>query len=305
MELKNLRYFVAVAEADSLTHAAEDRLPTADPSASRHIRKLESDLGVLLMARSPQGMKLTPAGRAFLNHARLILSQVERAREAMQQISRPARNSFTLGFLVGYETAWLPEVVRILRPELREIDLVVYSRSTVELMRALLGGEIDAAFLRPEPNSPRLTFRSLVREPIVAVLPSNNPLANRRSIRPQDLATEGFISIARTSGPTLRAMVDEYAAQSGIKLRQACEAHDLPTAISLVLSTPGISLLPRYAENLLPLSAVIRPLEGRAPEIALAIGYNTTKVSPILEHLLSRLEGLVTWATLNQSMAET
>jgi LysR family hca operon transcriptional activator len=250
-------------------------------------------------------MKLTPAGRAFLNHARLILSQVERAREAMQQISRPARNSFTLGFLVGYETAWLPEVVRILRPELKEIDLVVYSRSTVELMRALLGGEIDAAFLRPEPNSPRLTFRSLVREPIVAVLPSNNPLANRRSIRPQDLATEGFISIARTSGPTLRAMVDEYAAQSGIKLRQACEAHDLPTAISLVLSTPGISLLPRYAENLLPLSAVIRPLEGRAPEIALAIGYNTTKVSPILEHLLSRLEGLVTWATLNQSMAET
>ena len=305
MELSNLRHFVAVAEAESPTHAAEDGLPAADPSASRHIRKLESDLGVLLMTRGSQGMKMTPAGRAFLDHARLILSQVERAREAMQQVSHPARNSFTLGFLIGYETAWLPQVVRILRPELKEMDLVVYSRSTVELMRALLGGEIDAAFLRPEPNSPRLTFRSLVREPIVAVLPSNNPLANRRSIRPQDLATEDFVSIAKAAGPTLRTMVDEYAAQSGIELRQACEAHDLPTAISLVVSTPGVSLLPRYAKNLLPLSAVIRPLQGRAPEIALAIGYNTTKVSPMLEHLLSRLDDLVTWAARNQSMAET
>src|SRR5207302_8662736 len=108
MELRHLRYFVAVAEAGSLTVAAEKKLHTAQPSLSRQIRDLEYEVGVPLMNRSVHGIELTAAGRTFLDHARLALAQVEAAREAARRAAEPANQSFALGFLTGQEMDWLP-----------------------------------------------------------------------------------------------------------------------------------------------------------------------------------------------------
>jgi LysR family hca operon transcriptional activator len=110
MELRHLRYFVAVAEEGSLTVAAERRLHTAQPSLSRQIRDLEDEVGAQLMIRSARGIELTAAGRIFLDHARLALAQVDAAGEAARRAAQPAKSSFALGFLTGHEIDWLPEV---------------------------------------------------------------------------------------------------------------------------------------------------------------------------------------------------
>src|SRR6185503_8088421 len=139
MELRHLRYFVAVAEEGSLTLAAERRLHTAQPSLSRQIRDLEYEVGAQLMIRSAHGIELTAAGRAFLDHARLALAQVDAAREAARRAAQPARLSFALGFLTGKEIDWLPEAIRLLRDELR----VSRSRSRASILptsRMLLSG---------------------------------------------------------------------------------------------------------------------------------------------------------------------
>ncbi len=112
MELRHLRYFVAVAEEGSLTVAAQKRLHTAQPSLSRQIHDLELELGVQLLNRGPRGIELTPSGRVFLDHARVALLQVEAAGEAARRAAQPARASFAIGFLTGYEMDWLPAVSR-------------------------------------------------------------------------------------------------------------------------------------------------------------------------------------------------
>src|SRR5438445_10503939 len=128
MELRHLRYFVAVAEERSLTLAAERRLHTSQPSLSRQIRDLEYQVGVQLMTRSARGVELTEAGRVFLDHARLALAQVGAAREAARRAAQPAKPSFGLGFLTGQEMDWLPEAMRILRDELPNIEVTVLSQ---------------------------------------------------------------------------------------------------------------------------------------------------------------------------------
>ena len=122
MELRHLRYFVAVAEAGSLTGPGQRKLHTTQPSLSRQIRDLADEVGARLLTRSARGIELTPAGRAFLDHARSLLSQVEAAAEAARRAAHPAKPCFVLGFLTGHELTWMPEALRILHNELPNID---------------------------------------------------------------------------------------------------------------------------------------------------------------------------------------
>src|ERR1700721_4489651 len=127
MELRHLRYFVAVAEAGSLTVAAEKRLHTAQPSLSRQIRDLECEVGVPLMNRSVHGIELTAAGRAFLDHARLALTQAEAAAEAARRAAQPPRKTFAIGFQTGHEINWLPQAMNVLREELKGTEVTISS----------------------------------------------------------------------------------------------------------------------------------------------------------------------------------
>src|SRR6266436_6259151 len=167
VELRHIRYFVAVAEAGSLTVAAEQTLHTSQPSLSRQIRDLEDEVGARLLTRRARGIELTPAGRAFLEHARVVLSQVEAAAEAARRVAHPAKPCFVMGFLTGHELTWMPEALRILRDELPNVDVMISSQCSPLLANALLKGTVDAAFLRRERGLPDLAFRLLVREPLV------------------------------------------------------------------------------------------------------------------------------------------
>ena len=121
MELRHLRYFVAVVEAGSLSEAAEKKLHTSQPSLSRQIRDMEYEVGVALLTRSVTGVVMTAAGRAYLDHARIALAQVDAAREAARRAAQPAKRSFAVGFQTGVEMDWLPAVTKVLRDELRNL----------------------------------------------------------------------------------------------------------------------------------------------------------------------------------------
>jgi LysR family hca operon transcriptional activator len=293
MELRHLRYFVAVAEEGNFTRAAEQRLHTAQPSLSRQIRDLETELGAQLIVRGPRGVELTPAGRVLLDHARVILSQVEVAREATRRAARPARTPFVVGFLTGYEMEWLPRIMETLRDELLNTELIIHSASSPELMRGLLSGRIDMAFLRPGEETGGLAFKLIAHEELFVLLPSGHRLASNGAVEIGELARERFINFTRAFAPALRRVIDDYLSRSGVSLVPAHEAETLPMVISLVLSTGGVTLLPAYARRLLPPSVVDVDLRGPVPSIPLAIGYNTANTSPLLRRVLERVDAFI------------
>src|ERR1700738_3977451 len=291
MELRHLRYFVAVVEAGSLTVAAR-KLHTSQPSLSRQIRDLEDEVGAQLLTRRARGIELTPAGRAFLEHARSVLSQVEAAIEAARRVAHPAKPCFSMGFLTGHELTWMPEALQILRDELPNIDVMISSQYSPLLADGLSKGKIDAAFLRREQGAPDLAFRLLVKEPLVVVLPSDHRLAALKAISPQDLVGETFVTVSRTA-PVLRGIIDNYLKRSGIHITPAHEIDHVVMGMSVIASTRGVGLLPAYAQNFLTRSVTSRPLTGKAPTVDLVLGYKKTNKSPILKLLLSRVDELV------------
>ena len=292
IELRHLRYFIAVAEAGSVTVAAARKLHTSQPSLSRQIRDLEYEVGAQLLTRGVRGIELTPAGRAFLDHARLVLSQVEAATKAARGIAHPAKPCFVMGFLTNHELTWMPEAFRILRDELPNIDVMISSQYSPPLANALVKGTVDAAFLRREQGFPELAFRHLVKEPLVVVLPSDHRLASLKAITAADLEGETFITVAHTA-PVLRGVIDNYLKRSGVRITPAHEIDHVVMGMTVIASTRGVGLLPAYAQDFLNRSVTSRPLKGKAPTVDLVLGYKKSNKSPILKLLLSRLDELV------------
>jgi LysR family hca operon transcriptional activator len=291
VELRHLRYFVAVAEAGSMKLAAETRLHTAQPSLSRQMRDLENEVGVALFARSVRGVELTAAGRAFLDHARLSLMQAEAASGAARRAARPAKAIFAVGFLTGQEAAWLAPATRILSGELPNIEIRVSSGFSVTLAEDLKQGRVDIAFLRHEPD-PDLAFKLVLKEPLVAILPRNHWLAARKTFDPRDLVGETFIGVSEIPR-VLRDTVVGYLKRSGVDVAPRFAIDNFAMAMSLVASESGIALLPVSVKDYLPPSIVSRRLKGEQPTVDLMIGYRKANASPILKNFLSRIDGLV------------
>jgi LysR family transcriptional regulator, hca operon transcriptional activator len=290
MELRHLRYFIAVAETGSLTEAAEKRLHTSQPSLSRQIRDLENHVGVELLSRSVHGVELTAAGKAFLDHARLALMQVDAAVETARRAAQPTRKTFSIGFQTGHEMNWLPRAMHVLRDEMKNIQVMVSSDYSPDLAEALVRGRLDLAFLRVEPDYD-LEYHVVDREPLIVLMPSDHRLTAREAVRPQDLVGEIFIG-GSNKAKVLRAVTEDYLRRSGLDIKLDHGVDNLAMAMSLVASTRGLALMPAYAKNLLPSSVVSRPLEGEAPTIEVAVGYSKSNTSPILELFLSRLDEL-------------
>ena len=290
MELRHLRYFIAVAETGSLTEAAERRLHTSQPSLSRQIRDLEDQVGVDLLSRSVRGVELTDAGKVFLDHARLALMQVDGTVEAARRAARPARKTFDIGFLTGHEMNWLPRATHVLRDQLTNIQIVVSSDYSPNLADALTRGGMDLAFMRLEPGYD-LGYHVVDREPLIVLMPRDHRLTAREAVSPQDFVGEIFIGGSKKAS-VLRAVTDDYLRRSEIDIKLDHGVDNMAMAMSLVASTGGLALMPSYAKGLLPRSVVSRPLEGKAPTIDVAVGYNRTNTSPILKLFLSRLDEL-------------
>lgn len=301
MELRHLRYFVAIAETGSLTVAAEKRLHTAQPSLSRQLRDLELEVGAQLFLRSSRGVELTPAGRAFLEHARLALHQAAEAVAAARRIARPPKTSFSVGFLTGQEVEWLRYVTDILQDQLKDIDLRVSSDFSPHVAEAVRKGDVDLGFSRIEPLA-EVSYKVIGYEPISVILPAAHPLAARAEIDARDIDPEEFIGYSETPH-VLRGIVDHYFRERSVVISPTRFLDGFANGISLVASTGGVTLLPAYAERLLPASLTSRPLAGNAPVIEIAVGYRADNPSPILKMFLENIDQMIAARTAGAPVA--
>src|SRR5258705_12299688 len=186
----------------------------------------------------------------------------------------------------------MPEALGFLGDNLPSVDVMISTKYPPPLANGLSTGKIDAAFLRREKGVPGLAFRLLVKESLIAVLPSDHRLTALKAISPGDLVDETFVGVAHTD-PGGRAVVDDDLKRTGINIKPDHEVDHVVMGVSLIASTGGIGLLPSYAPHFIHASVTSRPLKGDAPTIELVLGYKKSNQSPILKLLLSRLDELI------------
>jgi LysR family hca operon transcriptional activator len=178
-----------------------------------------------------------------------------------------------------------------------DINISSHSSSR-DLGDALLRGKLDIAFLRAELKTPDLIYKMVTKEPLALILPSDHRLASRKVVAPREIAGEKLLSVS--AAPVLRAVIDNCLRKFGIDPKPEYEVDNLAMAMSLIASTRSVALLPAYVRNFLPWSVTSRPLTGDAPTVDLAVGYNRTNTSPVLEIFLSRIDDLISGASTNR-----
>ena len=273
VEMRRLRYFVAVAEELHFGRAAE-RLHVSQSPLSQQIIQLERELGVELLERTKRRVELTPAGEVYLKEARHVLASNARAEEAVKRASRGEAGQLVLGFAGSAAYGFLPELLKASRQRLPELGIELRGEMlSSELAEALEEDEIDLAILmRTSTESPELAVKVVLREPFVVALPLGHALARTRLVNPHDLSEEPFISFPRRRGAVLHDAVINACQDAGFSPRVVQEATELPTQISLVSSGMGVALVPASMRNLRYRGVVYRSLRGRppAPDTAVA-----------------------------------
>ena len=285
MELRHLRYFVAVAEERHITRAAE-RLGIQQPPLSQQIRALEAELGAPLLRRHPRGVELTQAGEVLLTEARTVLEQVERAVTATRRAGRGEAGRIGLGFTSSASFHPLvPAMVRAYRDAYPLVALSLEESGTSELVDALVQQRLDAAFVRsPIGAASGIAVHSILEEPMVAALPAGSPLAVARTKHPLPLAalaSEIFILYRRPLGPGLYDAIIAACQRAGYSPNIGQEAPRMLATLSLVAAGLGVTLGPQSMRRLRVHGVVYRTIEGEAGLVApLNLAYRRSETSP-------------------------
>lgn len=284
MELRHLRYFVAVADELNFTRAAE-RLHTAQPSLSQQIRDLEDEVGTRLLERSRRKVELTEAGHVFLAEARLVLAQADRAVARARQAGQRSL-TVKIGFVPAAEVAIFPAILPKLRMQFPGVNVELRSLPTLEQEDALLRGDIDIAFMRPPVQSPDLHAEIVLTEPLVVLMPAGHPLVAQASIEPSMLDGLPFIQTNPAYAGQLHDIVRQYFATHRVQPDVVQVATNILLNLNLVGMGLGVALLPAYVETLAGESMRCRPLTGVAPEIDLLMVTRTEPHAPELDALI-------------------
>ncbi|WP_236872885.1 DNA-binding transcriptional regulator HcaR [Burkholderia sp. LA-2-3-30-S1-D2] len=268
MELRHLRYFVAVADELNFTRAAQ-RLHTAQPSLSQQIRDLEDEVGTRLLERSKRKVELTEAGHVFLAEARLVLSQADRAVERARQTGRRQALTVRIGFVPAAEVAIFPAILPKLRMQCPGVHVELRSMPTMEQEDALLRGDIDIAFMRRPVQAPNLHAEVVLTEPLIVLMQADHPLAAHARIAPAMLDGQPFIQTNPAYAGQLYDIVDRYFTDHGIDPDVVQVATNILLNLNLVGMGLGVALLPAYVAALVGESMCCRALAGPAPRIDL------------------------------------
>ena len=214
MELRHLRYFIAVAEELHFRRAAE-RLHMSQPPLSQQIRQLEEEVGAVLLLRNQRKVELTAAGAAFLVRAREILDAVEDAARQARRVQRGEVGRLAVGFVGSAMYSFVPELLRAFREDKPDVGLRLHELGTTEQLRQLEDGRLDVGFVRLRGSRPGLAFESVLDEEVVVALPDVHPLSQRPLLRLADLEGESLVLLtpAGSPGPAGGAGGDDRAAR--------------------------------------------------------------------------------------------
>lgn len=291
MELRHLRYFIGVADAGGFSAAAE-RLHTVQPSLSRQIHDLEKEIGTSLFDRSTRHIQLTPAGKVFLNEARLTLAQAERAVDSAREAARSQLGQLTLGFDYGLEAEHLAQTSgpqeRLLEPYCQEIQ----SRPSPMLMQEIRERRLDAAFILLPEKTDGLEIYSLRRDPLLAVMPKEHPLAQRDALKVEELADETFVFADHSLAPVLNKAEQDCLAAHNVQPKVSHEAESLMMALSLVNFLGAVSLLPQYSTRAFPKGVVAIPLVDDEVRLEIGVAWHPENRSAALTAFLTKVRSL-------------
>ncbi len=287
VEIRRLRYFVAVAEELHFGRAAS-RLHVSQSPLSQQIIQLERELGVELFERTKRRVELTAAGEVYLEEARKVLASNERAEEAARRASRGEAGRLVLGFAGSAAYGVLPRLLKASRKRLPNLGVELRGEMlSSELVRALGEDEIQVAILlRTTTESPELSVTVVRREPFVVALPADHPLARRRLVDPRDLARQRFVVFPRRRGAVLHDAVINACQHAGFSPRVVQEATELPTQVSLVSAGIGVALVPASMRHLRYSGVVYRSLRGRPPAPDTAVAWRRGEETPTVKAFL-------------------
>jgi DNA-binding transcriptional LysR family regulator len=292
MELRHLRYFVAVAEELSFTRAAE-RLHMAQPPLSTQIRQLEGELGVELFDRSRRNIRLTEGGRALLIEARQLLVLLDQAIRVVQRVGSGEVGRLSVGFVPSASNSALPPLLRAFRASYPEVDLYLREMQPDELLRGLHDGRLDVAFLYLPFDDETLASRPVSVEPLVVALGHDHPLAARDEVAMEELASEPFVLPVRYGMPGLHAKVLEACEEAGFVPRAVQkDVWLMQTIIGLVAAGIGVALVPASEQNVQRTGVVYRALAGSPPTVQLGTAWRREQSTPVLASFLSIVERL-------------
>jgi DNA-binding transcriptional LysR family regulator len=284
MELRHLRYFVAVAEELHFRRAAE-RLHMSQPPLSQQIRRLEEEVGATLLVRNQRRVELTAAGTAYLARAREILLAVEDAAREARRVQRGEVGRLAVGFVGSALYSVVPELLRAFRDRHPDVGLRLHELGTTEQLRRLDDGRLDIGFIRAPGSRAGLSIETVLREPVVAALPDVHPLARGGEVRVQDLAGQPLVLMTRAGAPGLRAALGPVTDGLG-EDAIVQEVAEMQTLIGLVAAGVGMSFVPESVRALARAGVVYRPLAGEAPTVALSAAWRTGDDSPVLAAFL-------------------
>lgn len=273
MELRHLRYFVAVAEELSFTRAAV-RLRTAQPSLSQQIRRLEQSVGAKLLDRSHHHVTLTNAGRVFFQQAKDILARVEHARRLAKQAADGRAGELAVGTFPSADARILPALRPLVAERLPDLRLVLHSKYAMDPVAGLQSGALDVAFVRGPLKADGLEGLEILREQLVIVLPSHHPLARRKRIPVKSLDDLPCITMERSLSPALHDAAASLYREAKIRLHAVTSADNVLGHLQLVQEGMGFALLPDSLSALLPPGVTFRPLDcSPVPTVSVQIAW--------------------------------
>ena len=286
MELRLLRYFVAVAESLNVTRAAE-QLHTAQPSLSHQIRQLEDLIGAPLFLRDKHRLQLTQTGHALLPEAKEILRLTESALMHARQTGRAETGTITVAMVPGPEGLVFSHAIPDFMRRYPDVQLLLRTMTSPEQIDALLNRDINVGFLRGPIESDEIAYDVYMREKVVALIPQNWAIARKNPVPLGELATKPHIAISREVAPAVHDVVDTIAKLGNVTFRTHLNTENLMTSMNAVASGLGFCFFAEYVGNVVPRGVVTRHLDLEpSPELDLLVAYRKDDtLAPLSEFL--------------------
>lgn len=305
MELRQLRYFVAVAQARNVSRAAEE-LHISQPPLSRQIQNLEAELGVTLLDRSARPLQLTEAGRFFYEQAIQILGRLSQLKEQTREIGVTGRTRYVIGCVASSLYGGTPDLIRRMRAHWPDMQIEILEMMSSEQITALKEGRIDLGFGRVRLTDPAIQRVRLREEPLVLALPAEHPLAGQGDPAPWSVLTEETLILYPSQPrPSFADEVLSLLADARVSPAATREVRELQTAMGLVASGLGVAVVPASAHRLRSSDVVFRSIQDSKAVSPIIMSYRTNDASGRIDDIKQLIEEMYAaepdWLTLSES----